>query len=445
MSWIKCSDAELLQAYHDSLVSQGIPPPVSKSIRESSIGTKKSIGSFDTQTIQYGLNGQVIITSLKKPNYAIRLYVDVKVWRPFGWNLPSNGVAYDLCGHIWYDEGRGCLRVKEHPDGKIFVRLVGATCFRFECPKCYQKACAREAGRIEDKFKRLSKNNAEASVPGLGRPIHLVISVPEAKAYLMHDDYERLKAEVYAIAGSVGVYGGCSIFHPYANEKMHEEKPEKILIDKSTGDFDLESLKKYYAKMDKNINFWYVRPHFHLICYAPRDYNNPENDSLTPEKVKAVFEKTGYVVKNLGVRDSVRNTAHYQLSHCGVKTGKQTVTWFGVLSNRNYHKLNPLPKMKPTKPRCPVCDFDLEPVKYDPQSEAYFSKWIQVSGKYWIPEGLPCTYSGPSPLEGLPEGGYWIDPGGWRPLYDGEKLHSCLIRPRGHVEGGLSTPHRGIS
>ena len=335
------------------------------------------------------------------PNYAVRLYVDVKAWRPFGWNLPSNGRAYDLCGHIWYDEGRGCLSVKNHSNAKIYVRLVGATCFRAECPICYQKWASRGAGQIEEKFKRLSRNNAEASVSGLGRPIHVVISVPESEAHLMHDDFKKLRSHMYAIAKRVGVKGGCAIFHPYANDKMHEETPEKILIDKSTGKFDLESLRNYYAKMGKNINFWYVRPHFHLICYGWID----------KEAVKEIHEETGYIVKNLGIRDSVRNTAHYQLSHCGVKKGVQTVTWFGALSNRNYHKLNPAPKFKPRRARCPECEAELQPV-------------------LWAPD-LPLMLtraSSTSPLEGYPEGGYFIDPGGWRYLRDGERIHSCLVK-----------------
>ncbi|GAH94842.1 unnamed protein product, partial [marine sediment metagenome] len=201
MTWGKATDAELLQVLDKTLMSLGILPTGERSIPEPLRSTKRSI----------------------TPNYSVRLYVDVKAWRPLGWNLPSNGVAYDLCGHIWYDEGRGCLRVQDHLDGRIYVRLVGATCFRAMCPVCYQKWAAREAGAIEDKFKRLSRNNAEASVPGLGRPIHLMIGVPQADAHLMNDDFKILRAKVYAIAKRARVKGGCAIFHPYANEKMHEE------------------------------------------------------------------------------------------------------------------------------------------------------------------------------------------------------------------------------
>ena len=376
------SEAMFYEVLEAHLKQKGILPTRGRSIPEALLVAKKSIN----------------------PNYSIRLYVDVKAWRPLGWNLPSNGMAYELCGHVWYDEGRGCLRAQDHPEGKIYVRLVAATCFRAMCPVCYQKWAAREAGHIEDKFKRLSRNNAEAKVPGLGRPIHVVIGVPEADAHLMHDDIKGLRAKMYAIAKRVGIKGGCAIFHPYANEKMHEETPEKVLIDKSTGDFALDSLREYYAKIDRHVRFWYVRPHFHDICYGWID----------EEAVKEVYEETGWIVKNLGVRDSVRNTAHYQLSHCGVKKGVQTVTWFGDLSNRNYHKLKPLPKFKPTKPKCPECGTSLQPVRWDPDLLLILSR------------GSP-----ESPLEGYPEGGHWTDPCGWRHLRDGEALHSCLIRPEG--------------
>ena len=343
---------EALRAWH---VQEGILPSSGQSIPDSLLGYKKSIPL----------------------SYAQKVYYNVKNRSDIAWKIPSNGASYDLCGHIWWDEGKGCLNVKGHENGKVYIRFVSATCFRAECPVCYQKWAAREAGNIEDKFKRLSRNNAEAPVPGLSRPIHVVISVPEKDAHLLHDDFKKLRARAYKIAKRVGVKGGCAIFHPFANDKMHEETAQKILIDESTADFDLKSIKEYYDKMNKSVNFWYIRPHFHLICYGWID----------EDAVKSIYEETGYIVKNLGVRDSVRNTAHYQLSHAGIKKGVQTVTWFGALSNRNYHKLDPLPKFKPRKPKCPDCGHALQPVRYDPD--------------------LPLMLQGRgSPYEGFPEGGW---------------------------------------
>ncbi|GAI02356.1 unnamed protein product, partial [marine sediment metagenome] len=168
MTWGKATDAQLLEVYNASLVSLGIlpfpGPPKSTGPLE---GTKKSI------------------------QYSVRHYVDVKICKPLGWNLVGNGASYEACGHIWYDEGKGCLEVQDHPDRNIYVRLIAGTCFRFECPVCYKKTCARQAGRIAERFERIPKaqgsrdRSAEASVPGLGRPIHLVVSVPEEEAHLV--------------------------------------------------------------------------------------------------------------------------------------------------------------------------------------------------------------------------------------------------------------------
>jgi len=48
-----------------------------------------------------------------------------------------------------------------------------------------------------------------------------------------------------------------------------------------------------------------VSPHFHILGYG------------WVHHVKENYESNGWIVKNLGIRNSVRATAHYQLSHCG--------------------------------------------------------------------------------------------------------------------------------
>ncbi|GAH98599.1 unnamed protein product, partial [marine sediment metagenome] len=138
MTWGQATDVQLLDVLNATYVSQGILPLTPKS--DALIPTKKS------------------------NQYSVRHYVDVKACQPSGaFNLVGNGASYDLCGHIYYDEAKGCLNTREHPGGKIFARLVGLTCFRFECPICYQKACAREAGRIARRFERVPKVNGERS------------------------------------------------------------------------------------------------------------------------------------------------------------------------------------------------------------------------------------------------------------------------------------------
>jgi len=394
-------------------VQEGILPSVGQSIPDSVIGTKKSISSHIQQ-------------------YAERRYVDVKCWRPLGWNLPGNGMSYDLCGHIHLNEGKGCLNVAGHTGpmaGLIKVRKISATCWRAECPVCYQKWAARSAGRIEDKFKRLTRNNAEAAVPNsdLGRCLHVVVSVPEKHAHLMKDDYPKLRRMVYKAAKRAGVVGGCAIVHPYANKNLNEENLEKVVIDELTGKFNLISLQAYFKKMGKSINFWFERPHFHLLCYAPRDWdNNHENDPFTKEKVAKIEAETGFVVKNLGVRDSVRQTAFYQLSHAGIKSGVQTISWFGRLSNRMYKNENPRAKIDPVPEKCDECGNELKPVRYDPVDPEY--RLLLSCVLYGDDLDRVLEAESRSPLEGRGEGAFWTPPYGWRYLRNGEKNHSCLIK-----------------
>lgn len=387
MTWGKATDAQLLDVLNASCVSLGILP-FPKSTPKSTaplVGTKKSI------------------------QYSVRHYVDVKVCRPLGWNLVGNGASYEACGHIWYDEGKGCLEVQDHPDRNVYVRLIAGTCFRFECPICYKKTCARQAGRIAERFERIPKaqgsrdRSAEASVPGLGRPIHLVVSVPEEEAHLvdgqtlkvhggkfnLKSNYSMLRAKAYKLAKKAGFKGGCCIFHPFANDKMHEDNQEEAIWDKSQEGVDLEWLKGYFEKQDRHVGFWYKRPHFHFIGYG------------WIEGVDVVHQDTGWVIRNLGVRDSVYLTALYQLSHAGVKKGVQVATWMGCMSNSTYYKLRPEPERPRGQGKCTQCGAELRPVRW---------------------EGV-----GDPPLLGYQEGGYWIDPGGWRYLGAGEKNHSCLV------------------
>lgn len=468
--------AEVIRAWH---VQEGIPPSGVQSLAEKSTSYTKSI------------------------QYENRVYVDIKCWRPLAWNLPGNGRSYDDCGRIWHDEGLGCLNTKKHCDSNVYVKLTAATCFLSMCPICFQKWASREAYRIEEKFMRLTRNNAEARVPTitcdscqiveilkegeklkgelahcgavllshcpksksrLGRVVHVVISVPEWDSHLMKDDFSALRAKVYKIAKAVGVVGGAAVFHPFANDKVTPKLAEIAQIDEKTGYFDLKSLRAYYRKIGKADNFWFERPHFHLLAYAPRDFKNPKKDCLTKEKVRAVHKKTGYVIKNLGLRTdynlekksgkdgSVKRTAQYLLSHAGVKQGVQTVSWFGRLSNRMYKYENPRAERNPPKPTCPECEAVLKPVRYDPPFDPEYRLLLACVLAPNDLEGV-LMRERISPLEGFKEGGYWTPAEHWRYVLDGEvPNHSCLIRPPAegdyvdpalYADSGADLPYAG--
>ncbi|GAI05300.1 unnamed protein product, partial [marine sediment metagenome] len=127
-------------------------------------------------------------------------------------------------------------------------------------------------------------------------------------------------------------------------------------------------------RVNKGTKKWYFSPHFHILGYG----------WIRGKKVASVYKSTGYIVVNHGVRKSVFATALYQLSHAGVKSGVHTVTWFGCLA---YNKAKVKPEVREPEV-CPLCGAELRPVV-----------WLGAEGT--------------DPLGDLPEGEYWVEPGGW--------------------------------
>jgi len=104
---------------------------------------------------------------------------------------------------------------------------------------------------------------------------------------------------------------------------------------------------------------------------------------INGKKVASNYRKTGYVIKNLGLRKSVFSTAWYQLSHCGIRKRRHTVVWVGLLA---YNKLK-IPILPSVSDICPICGLPLNSIKYDGET---------------------------NPLEKMPKGGFFEDPDGWK-------------------------------
>jgi hypothetical protein len=276
------------------------------------------------------------------------------------WALPGHGEPYSDCGKKLV---MGCLNVEDHHQsridgvdvvGRVFVKLKKRACLRPSCPVCYEKWAGRGAHRIEYRLSHWK---------GSGKPIHLTVSVPHR---LYHLPISKLRSRSQKIAREVGFFGGSCIVHPFR---------EICQICGSHKD----SLTKRCEKCGSSQFAWYFSPHFHMIGYG----------WIRGEKVKEVFEKTGWVTVNLLVRNSVGATALYQLSHCGVHAHHDSVSWFGVMA-RNKMKV-PLEVVE--KELCPLCGAELVrllwvgegDMPYEEEGE-YFDKpenWIRGVGIDW--------------------------------------------------------------
>jgi len=274
----------------------------------------------------------------------------------FGFQLPGHGMPGSGCGEFYT---LGCL-------AHGYIEKHVKTCLRADCPKtwigvtesgdrvktgCRQKWAGRLAGRAENRI---------SQVTGLGPPKHIMISPPKAAWGLVSTDYPGLRRQVYKVATRVCVRGGLLIFHPF------RRRCPKCLSTPEMG-------HKTCLKCGNPWFEWFFSPHFHIIGFGWIEGTTEE------------FKKSGYVVRNLGIRKSVGGTVLYQLSHAGVHLKFHTITWFGACS---YNKLRIEPEEREGRPTCPTCGATL----------------------------LPCAWFGegedPLALEG--EGEYWIDPAGWR-------------------------------
>lgn len=208
-----------------------------------------------------------------------------------GWNLPKSGESKEDCGQwAW----RGCLDHKSHFDGMIRAQTYQLCCFRASCPKCADRWGKRATARILERLHASKKNQKYLK--------HVVVSPPR---WLWHKPIEELRKQARIMAKKAGIEGGLDIVHPFRRKGKD----------------------------------WYLSPHFHYLAFGWV--------SATDE----IFQKNGWLVKNIGIRENPVGTVMYLLSHAGVKKRRHTITWFGDLS---YSKLK-IEKID-FHIKCPECD-----------------------------------------------------------------------------------------
>lgn len=271
------------------------------------------------------------------------------------WSIPGHGEEYDDCGKFGL---KGCQKIHLHHGKGVFAKQFRRSCNRAECPVCYESWSALEAHRAMHRFEVAGK--AE-------RIIHVIVSPPKDT----HDqDIKKLRAGMYGVAKRAGFKGGLSIFHPFRWRCL------------SCG-LDAER-----CSCEIHCGMWYYSPHFHILGHG------------WISNVGEIYQSTGWLVKNLGLRKSLYRTIQYQLSHAGVwitdkregilpiaKGKRLSITWFGNLSYAKLHV-----EREVFAEECPECGSKLEFLPWgmvgDPPSFALdvrFSAEALAEG-FWISE-----------------------------------------------------------
>jgi len=225
-----------------------------------------------------------------------------------GWHLPGQKEKRDFCG-LW--SFMGCLKTEKHSNGKIFLKPFEKSCFRADCVKCCFKWLGREASKASKRMEKYEKQSKKTLK-------HIIVSVPSFDYY---KEKKTLSKKVRKILKEVKADSGLIIFHPF--------------------------------RLDKKIDMWYYSPHFHVLGFG------------WVEGVAEAYNKHGYVIKNLGKRESVFGTIYYQLSHAGIKAHNHVLSYFGECS---YSKLKVDQENEELK-NCPYCKDRLQELEWNPNCE----------------------------------------------------------------------------
>jgi hypothetical protein len=161
---------------------------------------------------------------------------------------------------------------------------------------------------------------------------------PPQDVLVTKQNYAELRKLAEKVAVSAGFVGGEIVFHPY---RLHCRLCDSVIPDY------LEECPGCGHKEKA----WQKGAHFHGIGYGFIKWS------------KGQFESSGWVVKNLGYRNSVFWTLQYLLSHAGVFVDPesgfrpkrfQVVTWFGKLGYRA-RDMKGVPVLESPKETCPYC------------------------------------------------------------------------------------------
>jgi hypothetical protein len=290
----------------------------------------------------------------------------------FGWSLPSHGVSYPDCGLV---KAKGCNHVFEHPEAKVFVRYYKASCMRKSCPVCFEDWAYAEAFRslcrisayvlgadfvenllAKSKARFRHKNphyfydrvifDLEHHLQRSNLKVKHVVVSPDPNSKFDKKSFRKLRNKAYRIAKKSGLKGGIMVFHP---SRLHCEKCGLAIPDYA--DACVCGCQSFV---------WVASPHFHVVGFG------------WIEDTADLYARSGWVVKNLGIRRSVYHTIAYLMSHAGVYEDPEpaiykkdivrfhAVTWFGRLS---YNKLS-FRFPEPMKAVCPYCGANLRPCEF---------------------------------------------------------------------------------
>jgi len=265
----------------------------------------------------------------------------------------------------------------DHPENHKTIQIVN--CHDPKCPRCYPAWAWRRARIIEEKMIQAKMLYAQAGEM-LYDPNHFALSPPQDRAVKMIETKEGEQAlwkEAEYVLGLMGLRGGVVIYHSHRMKHIDGSGCENVYQCKK------ENPGKRHIK--------YESPHYHPIAYGRAIKSN------------LVEGATGWVYKKIYEKNkerSVKFTAQYLLSHCGLTYAKdnpngarisKVIRYFGILKSNKIKKDYKLPPVEVIE-RCPECNEPLREHYRDTKNE----RWKPCEDIYTVHwdgcEGLEPPY-----------------------------------------------------
>ena len=247
-----------------------------------------------------------------------------------GWHLPGFQEKRDYCGQWGFF---GCMNIEKHLDHKIFLKPFQKSCFRADCELCCYKWLGRESSKATKRIEKFEKKS-NLFVK------HLILSVPKRDYYKSKKELVKNVRKILNCRKKFIKKNGKKCKYSHNCEKDKNGNIKYYCLESNSG---LIIYHPFRLKNDK----WYYSPHFHILGFYP---------FLKEDLVKGLYRKHGYVIKNLGKRDTVFGTIYYQLSHAGIKKHNHALVYYGGVSYRQMK----IEKNEDYNTKCPLCSDDLQ-------------------------------------------------------------------------------------
>jgi predicted RNA-binding Zn-ribbon protein involved in translation (DUF1610 family) len=238
--------------------------------------------------------------------------------------LPATGGQYNDCG----EEAPllACPNCGE-------VTVVGRTCRRSRCPRCWQAwdfQRALDAGTAIEGERRYRYASGETNT----KYHHLTVSLPRSLRFARSDPLDAAFKLVMRLLGMVGVFAGWLAYHPYRIRKEYRGD----VNGHESGEGDMQ-WKDILEKIESDEWTWEaVREEF--LVYAPHFHGMVNADFVQGGAVtEAIEEQTGVVIHritkgdsavSLGNLEDLMSATAYSLSHAGISWDEDNEAFRGA-------------------------------------------------------------------------------------------------------------------